>query len=219
MTRLVLGPFNRVEGDLEVQIEVADGRVTEARVNSPLYRGFEQILHGKDPLDALVIAPRICGICSVSHSVAAGRALADAAGCATPPNGALATNLILACENLADHITHFYLFFMPDFARAIYRDEPWYGMVEPRFRAMTGSAPRAAIPARAELLHVMGMLAGKWPHSLSLQPGSSTRPVQRQERLRLLAVLGAFRGFLERQTFGDRLEAVCALDSAAALAA
>ena len=219
MTRLVLGPFNRVEGDLEVQIEVADGRVTEARVNSPLYRGFEQILHGKDPLDALVIAPRICGICSVSHSVAAGRALADAAGCATPPNGALATNLILACENLADHITHFYLFFMPDFARAIYRDEPWYGMVEPRFRAMTGSAPRAAIPARAELLHVMGMLAGKWPHSLSLQPGGSTRPVQRQERLRLLAVLGAFRGFLEQQTFGDRLEAVCALDSAAALAA
>jgi len=219
VTRLVLGPFNRVEGDLEVQIEVADGRVTEARVNSPLYRGFEQILHGKDPLDALVIAPRICGICSVSHSVAAGRALADAAGCATPPNGALATNLILACENLADHITHFYLFFMPDFARAIYRDEPWYGMVEPRFRAMTGSAPRAAIPARAELLHVMGMLAGKWPHSLSLQPGGSTRPVQRQERLRLLAVLGAFRGFLEQQTFGDRLEAVCALDSAAALAA
>lgn len=64
--------------------------------------------------------PRICGICSVSQSAAAA-ALADATEQAMPPNGALAQNLILACENLADHLTHFYLFFMPDFAREAYR--------------------------------------------------------------------------------------------------
>ena len=218
MTRLVLGPLNRVEGDLDVRLEVRDGQVAEAWVNSPLFRGFEQILHGKDPLDALVIAPRICGICSVSQSVAAARALADAAGVAMPPNGQLATNLILACENLADHITHFYLFFMPDFARDIYAAEPWYADAADRFRAATGSAARSAIAARAQLLHLMGMLAGKWPHSLTLQPAGSARPVQAQERLRLLAILTAFRRFLEQQTFGDRLEAVVSLDSAAALA-
>ena len=210
MSKLVVGPFNRVEGDLEVRLDIDRGQVTSARVNSPLYRGFEQILHGKDPLDTLVIAPRICGICSVSQSTAAARALADLAGCAMPPNGELACNLVLACENLADHFSHFYLFFMPDFARAVYAGEPWSGWIEPRFRAMTGSAPRAAMPARTELLHLMGMLAGKWPHSLSLQPGGSTKPVQQQERLRLLAILSAFRGFLERQTFADRLEAVVA---------
>jgi hydrogenase large subunit len=218
MTRLVLGPFNRVEGDLDVRLEVRDGQVAEAWVNSPLYRGFEQILHGKAPTDALVIAPRICGICSVSQSVAAARALADAAGAGMPRNGELATNLILACENLADHITHFYLFFMPDFAREVYAAEPWYGEVEPRFRATTGSAARAAIAARAQLLHLMGTLAGKWPHTLSLHPAGSTKPVQAQERLRLLAILGAFRRFLEQHTFGDRLEAVAGLDSADALA-
>ncbi len=219
MSKLVVGPFNRVEGDLEVRLDIDSGQVTSARVNSPLYRGFEQILHGKDPLDTLVIAPRICGICSVSQSTAAARALADLAGCTMPPNGEMACNLVLACENLADHFSHFYLFFMPDFARAVYAGEPWSGWIEPRFRAMTGSAPRVAMPARTELLHLMGMLAGKWPHSLSLQPGGSTKPVQQQERLRLLAILSAFRGFLERQTFADRLEAVVALDSAAALAA
>ncbi len=41
MTRLILGPFNRVEGDLEVQLDVSDGRVLQAHVNSPMYRGFE----------------------------------------------------------------------------------------------------------------------------------------------------------------------------------
>lgn len=217
MTRLVVGPFNRVEGDLEVQLDVADGRVREARVNSPLYRGFEQILQGKDPRDTLVIAPRICGICSVSQSMAAAYALADAAGVAMPPNGALATNLVLACENLADHLTHFYLFFMPDFARPVYADRPWYAATEGRFRALSGSVADEVLPARAHFMHLMGLLAGKWPHSLSLQPGGTAKPVQAQERIRLLSIIGAFRRFLERETFGDPLEAVVALDSARAL--
>jgi hydrogenase large subunit len=217
LTRLVVGPFNRVEGDLEVRLEVADGRVSEARVVSPLYRGYEQILHGKDPRDALVIAPRICGICSVSQSMAAAYALADIQPLAMPPNGELATNLILACENLADHLTHFYLFFMPDFARDVYAVEPWYPAVEARFRALSGEAAREVLPARAQFMHLMGILAGKWPHSLSLQPGGSTRPVQAQERLRIGAILAAFRSFLERRLFGDDLESVAAIASTEAL--
>ena len=71
MSRRVVGPFNRVEGDLEVHLDIDGDRVRDAWVVSPLYRGFEQMLHGKDPRDALVYTPRICGICSVSQSVAA----------------------------------------------------------------------------------------------------------------------------------------------------
>jgi hydrogenase large subunit len=219
MARITVGPFNRVEGDLEVRLEVEGGEVREARVVSPLYRGFEQILHGKDPRDALVIAPRICGICSVSQSMAAAYALADAQRLAMPPNGELATNLVLACENLADHLTHFYLFFMPDFAREVYTAEPWFPAVAARFRAQQGEAVREMLAARAQFMHLMGILAGKWPHSLSLQPGGSTRAVQPQERIRLGVILAGFRRFLERHTFGDALERIAGLDSLAALAA
>lgn len=119
MTRLLIGPFNRVEGDLEVRLDLANGQVSQAWVNAPMYRGFEQILQGKHPMDAMVYVPRICGICSVTQSVAAARALAAACGVAPPPNGVLLTNLMLACENAADHLTHFYLFFMPDFTRSL----------------------------------------------------------------------------------------------------
>ncbi|HEY9191675.1 MAG TPA: nickel-dependent hydrogenase large subunit, partial [Methyloversatilis sp.] len=87
MTRLLVGPFNRVEGDLEVTLDIADGRVASAHVTAPMFRGFEQILRGREPHDALVYVPRICGICSVSQSVAAARALADLGGIAMPPNG------------------------------------------------------------------------------------------------------------------------------------
>ncbi len=216
-TRRLIGPFNRVEGDLEVKIEITDGQVSDAWVNSPLYRGFEQILGGKDPHDALVLTPRICGICSVSQSVAAARALAAIEGVDMADNGRLATHLILACENLADHLSHFYLFFMPDFARAGYADQPWYRDIAERFAAQRGSASRDFLPARTELLHITGILAGKWPHSLALQPGGTTRAIEARERLRLRAIVLGLRRFLEHTVFGDGLEAVAAIDSADAL--
>jgi uptake hydrogenase large subunit len=217
VTRVVVGPFNRVEGDLEVALEVEDGAVRSAQVSSPLFRGFEQILGGKAPLDALALVPRICGICSVAQSAAAARALADAMSVAPPENGRLASDLTRATESLADHLTHFYLFFMPDFARAAYAGRRWFAAAERRFQAMRGSAAAEALAARARFLEAMGLLAGKWPHTLALQPGGTSRPVQAAEKIQLLLLLRAFRSFLERTTFGDALERVAALDSGAAL--
>ncbi|BAO29808.1 nickel-dependent hydrogenase large subunit [Sulfuritalea hydrogenivorans] len=218
-TRRVVGPFNRVEGDLEITLEIERGRIAAAYVNSPLYRGFEQILQGKVPADALVLVPRICGICSVAQSAASALALADAAGIAPPPNGRLAANLTLAAENMADHLTHFYLFFMPDFAHADYATRPWHATIAERFRATTGSAPNQILPARARFMQMMGLLAGKWPHTLAVQPGGSTRPLQSSEIFRLHRTLREFRQFLETVTFGARLEDVAAITSRAQLEA
>ncbi|HNH93051.1 nickel-dependent hydrogenase large subunit [Accumulibacter sp.] len=219
MTRLTIGPFNRVEGDLEVHLEVADGRVASAEVCSPLYRGFEHLMLTRHPLDALVVVPRICGICSVAQSAAAAAALAAASGLAAPENGRLASNLILACENLADHLTHFYLYFMPDFARPAYRRRAWHAATEQRFKASSGDALREFLPARAELLRILGYLAGKWPHSLALQPGGTTRAATATEKIRLLALLRDFRGFLSSVVFADSLENVGALRRPEELAA
>lgn len=217
--RLVMGPFNRVEGDLEVRLELADGAVRRAWVNSPMYRGFEQILVGRDPMDALVYVPRICGICSVSQSLAAADALARLSGIRMPANGRHVLNLMAGAENAADHLTHFYLFFMPDFARPVYRAAAWYPAVFERFAAGNGVGARQAIAARARWLAIVGTLGGKWPHTQSVQPGGSARAVDRSEQLRLIAKIREFRRFLEQTVIGDELEAVLALDSAAALQA
>lgn len=210
MRRIFVGPFNRVEGDLEIGLDIEAGRVAAARVNSPLFRGFEQILVGRVPEDALVVVPRICGICSVAQSAAAALALADAGGIATSGNGRLARRLILATENLADHLTHFYLFFMPDFAHPAYAGRAW-AAAGGRFAAVRGSAAAEMLPARAGFLRLMAFLAGKWPHTLALQPGGSSRAVTVAERIRMQAVLRQFRAFLENTLFGDSLEAVAAL--------
>ena len=206
MSRLVVGPFNRVEGDLEVALDVAEGRIRSAEVSASLYRGFENMLVGRDALDALVLVPRICGICSVAQSAASAAALAAAAGLSMPANGRLAQNLIQACENVADHLTHFYCFFMPDFARDAYAGESWHAGIAERFRAQKGSALADYLPARADFLRVMGYLAGKWPHTLALQPGGTTRAITATEKLRLQGVLREFRAFVERRVLGDAAE-------------
>ncbi len=162
MSRLIVGPFNRVEGDLEVKLEISGGFVQEARVVSTLYRGFERILSGKPPMDALVYAPRICGICSVSQSVAAANALAQYQELMAPLNGRLATSIVHAVENITDHLTHFYLFFMPDFARDIYNERSWFATAQERFKAVSGSASADVLPARAAFLHARSATCRTW---------------------------------------------------------
>ncbi len=218
MSRLIVGPFNRVEGDLEVALEVVRGRVRSAQVNATMYRGFEQILQGKPAPDALIYVPRICGICSVSQSVAAARALADLAGLREmPANGQNAINLIAATENMADHLTHFYAFFMPDFCRMVYADRPWYGEALRRFSTDTGVSIRQAIAARQRWMMMLGTLAGKWPHTQSIEPGGSSRAIDAAERVRLLSRLREFRTFLENHLLGSPLEVFNSLQSEEAL--
>ena len=217
MSRVVVGPFNRVEGDLEISLEVTDNEVRSARVNSPLFRGFEQLLVGRVPQDALVIVPRICGICSVAQSAAAAAALASMSGVAMPHNGRLAGQLIQATENLADHITHFYLFFMPDFTRAAYAGHAWHAAVHTRFAALKGTAAPSAVTARGNFLKLMGFMAGRWPHSLALQPGGSTKAMTAAERVRILAILRDLRSFLEGTLLGDTLETFGGLRTEASL--
>ncbi|EPX75418.1 nickel-dependent hydrogenase large subunit [Salipiger mucosus] len=215
--QILVGPFNRVEGDLEVRLDVADGAVRAAHVNSPLFRGFEMMLTGRDPRDALTITPRICGICSVSQSAAAALALAGAGGAAMPEQGALAAALLHGAENMADHVTHFALFFMPDFCRPVYADRSWHGRVLARFTAGEGSGARAMVEARSHLLHIAGTLGGKWPHTLAIQPGGMTRAPDARDRMQIRKTLRAFRRVLERELFGAQIEEFAALDGIAAL--
>lgn len=215
--RLVAGPFNRVEGDLELTLELEAGLVAAARVNAPLYRGFERMLAGRDPSDALTLTPRICGICSISQSVAAARALGAAMGLAPSDQGAALAALIHAVENAADHLTHFNLFFMPDFTRPAYAHRPWHARACARFAAFEGAAQRAALEARAGLMHILGLLAGKWPHTLAVQPGGVTRTPGPRDKLRIQTTLRSFRRYLEEAVFGAPLEDFVALQEPAQL--
>jgi hydrogenase large subunit len=106
---------------------------------------------------------------------------------------------------------------MPDFARDSYSAKSWFSETQARFKSVSGSANSDVLPARAKFMHLMGYLAGKWPHTLSLQPGGSAKPIELAEQMRLSILLTEFRVFLERTLFGDKLETFASLDSESSL--
>src|SRR5262249_56123877 len=98
--------LNRVEGDVEIKLEVEGHTVVDAWCIGTTYRGYEQILLGRDPKDVLVISPRICGICSTSQLYAAVTALEVAYQSPIAPNGTRIRNLCLMAESVMNDARH-----------------------------------------------------------------------------------------------------------------
>ncbi len=117
MAKIVLDPITRIEGHLRIETRIAQGRVAEAWSMGEMFRGFEALLQGRDPLDAPVITQRICGVCPVSHAIASCRAIESALNLTVPANGRYLRNLILGANFLQSHILHFYHLSALDFVQ------------------------------------------------------------------------------------------------------
>lgn len=55
-------PISRIEGHLGVAVNVADGKIQDAYVHGNLFRGFENIVIGREPNDPITYMQRICGV-------------------------------------------------------------------------------------------------------------------------------------------------------------
>ncbi len=110
-----IDPVTRIEGHLAVRLETESDRVVNAFISGEMFRGFEMILKGRDPLDAQQITQRICGVCPVSHGMASILAQETIYKTRPPKNGRLVRNIIFAANFIQSHIIHFYQLSAPDF--------------------------------------------------------------------------------------------------------
>lgn len=115
MSHKVLSPITRIEGHLSIKAEIEAGVVAKAQSCGEMYRGFENIMQGRPPLDAARIMQRICGVCHEVHGIAAARALAGLYKVTAPKNGKLLIDIILALHMAHDHVLHFYHLSVPDY--------------------------------------------------------------------------------------------------------
>ena len=114
---LDISPVGRVEGDLDVRVEIAGGHVVNAWTQAELFRGLEVILRGKDSQAGLIVTPRACGICGASHLTCAAWALDTAWQTEVPRNAILARNLGQIVETLQSVPRHHYGLFMIDYTQ------------------------------------------------------------------------------------------------------
>ena len=111
--------LTRVEGHGNIIVKATDGKVGEVRwevTEAP--RFFEVMLRGRPWYDAHVLASRICGICSVSHQLAALEATEAAFGIQPSEQTILLRKLLYAGEVIESHVLHLYFLAVPDFLHA-----------------------------------------------------------------------------------------------------
>jgi len=115
--KITINPLTRISGFLEIEAEVEKNVIIDAKSSGMLFRGFEKMLVGRPPLDAIYFTQRICGICSTAHSIASAAALEDALNVIPDENDKIIRDFIHGCEFLQNHLRHFYQYTLPDFIK------------------------------------------------------------------------------------------------------
>ena len=199
-------PLNRVEGDLDIKVKIEDGVITDAKSVGTLYRGFENILKGRDPLDALVMTPRVCGICSISHLSAAVKALEDAYGITPPAQAVRLRNLSIMCENLQSDVKQVFLMFMADFAHEYYKEYDFYETAQKYYASFKGELSRSLLDATKNILKVIAYIGGQWPHTSHMVPGGLNVLAEDLEILRIKHLIEKFRIWYEKDVLKTSFE-------------
>ncbi len=199
-------PLNRVEGDLEIKVEITDGIVTNSWSSGTMFRGFEQILKGRGALDGLVITPRICGLCNVCHLTAAAQALEMIAGIQPPDNATRVRNVALMCEDMQSDIRHGILMFFADFTNQSYEKLSLFQEAVAKYAPFKGTKVIEAIKESKKLLEIIAILGGQWPHTSFMVPGGIVSLPNAGDLLQCRSVLRGFRKYFERSVLGCTIE-------------
>ncbi|MFM8525287.1 MAG: nickel-dependent hydrogenase large subunit, partial [Cyanobacteriota bacterium] len=113
--RLVIDPVTRIEGHARITIH-RDGRglVQEARLQVLELRGFEQFCIGRPFTEMPAITARICGICPVSHQLAAAAAGDQLLAVGCPPAAGRLRHLLAVAQIIQSHALAFFHLSSPD---------------------------------------------------------------------------------------------------------
>ncbi len=117
--KITIEPVTRVEGHGKVTIHIDDeGNITQSRLHIVEFRGFERFVQGRPYWEAPVLVQRLCGICPVSHHLAAAKALDVIVGAGTgdglTPTGEKMRRLMHYGQMFQSHVLHFFHLVSPD---------------------------------------------------------------------------------------------------------
>lgn len=113
--KVTIEPVTRIEGHAKVTIHLdSAGKVEHAYMHVNEFRGFEKFCEGRMYFEMPYITPRICGICPVSHHLAAAKAADALMGCPPPRPASMLRELMHMGQVIQSHSMHFFELAGPD---------------------------------------------------------------------------------------------------------
>lgn len=185
---VTIHPVTRIEGHAKVTLVLDEnGSLETARFHAMEFRGFEKFCEGRMFWEMPTIAPRICGLCPVSHHLAAAKACDDLLGVDIPPAAKKLRELMHMGGLLQDHAAHFFFLAAPDFLYgpdappgkrnvfSIIREKPDLG--------------RKAILLRRAGQTIVEKVGGRAIHPVSAIPGGMSKSLKHEERFELMGMI------------------------------
>lgn len=179
--RIEVEHIARVEGHGNIHIGIENGELTECTwevVETP--RFFEAMFRGLSIEMAPLLASRVCGICSISHTLASTRAAERALQIEPPPTAQKIRLLAKHAETLQSHTLHLFFLVAPDLLNV--------GSVIP----VLGTHPEV-VQLAAELKsyanRASDLFAGRTTHPMAIQVGGVTQVPRKSQLAPLLTEL------------------------------
>jgi len=183
--KITIEPVTRVEGHGKVTIHLDENNnVAQTRLHIVEFRGFERFVQGRPYWEAPVLVQRLCGICPVSHHLAAAKALDVIVGAGTgeglTPTGDKMRRLMHYGQMFQSHSLHFFHLVSPDLLLGIDAD--------PAIRNIIGVAIHhkdlavQGVMMRKFGQEIIAATAGKKIHGTGAIPGGINKHLTVEER-------------------------------------
>ncbi len=182
MTRTItIDGVTRIEGHAKITIHLDEsGKVCDAQFHVTQFRGFEKFVEGRPLTEMPSIMARICGICPVSHLMAAAKACDDILAVDIPPTADKLRRIMNLAQMVQSHALSFFHLSSPDLL---------FGMDgDPMRRNIFGLIREHPDFARDGILlrkfgqDVIALLGGKKIHPAWVVPGGVNAPLTEETR-------------------------------------
>ena len=184
--RIAIDPISRVEGHGKITLLLdADNHVQEARLHIVEFRGFEKFIQGRPYTEVPYFVQRLCGICPVSHHLAAAKAVDQIVGVdELTPTATKLRRLLHFGQVLQSHALHFFHLSSPDFLFGFGSD-----MAHRNIVGVLEDYPDIGLKGvklRKYGQQVIAAIAGKRIHGAATVPGGMNKALSNDERKALL---------------------------------
>jgi NAD-reducing hydrogenase large subunit len=186
LRRVVIEPLTRVEGHGKITLLLDEqNHVKQARLHIVEFRGFEKFIQGRPYWEIPVLVQRLCGICPVSHHLAAAKAIDVLVGARKlTPTAEKLRRLLHYGQTLQSHALHFFHLSSPDLLFGFDAEVAKRNII-----GVIQAHPNIALQGvmlRKYGQEVIRVLSGKRVHGVFAVPGGVNKGLTKEDRDYLL---------------------------------